>query len=286
MAQSLTKVKHRISAVESIRKITNSMKLVSSVKLQRMMKISTLQSFYYRAMEQAMTDAIFYNARNTDDYYDTEFIKTFDSTKKLYVLVTSNMGLCGGYNNDIMRYFRNIYKKGDEVIIVGDRGYINLSKEKDLLLDAKFVHLRNDFGIDEVRILTTYLLNKYKTKGYQEIDLIFMKYKNSISFIPSTLKILPIVPKENPSKAYSPIYEPNKKAVIDQIIPQYINSLLYKSILEAYMSEESSRRNTMDSADKSAMDLVDSLKLEYNKARQTEITQEIIEVVNGSNAVK
>jgi len=262
------------------------MKLVSSVKLQRMMKISTLQSFYYRAMEQAMTDAIFYNARNTDDYYDTEFIKTFDSTKKLYVLVTSNMGLCGGYNNDIMRYFRNIYKKGDEVIIVGDRGYINLSKEKDLLLDAKFVHLRNDFGIDEVRILTTYLLNKYKTKGYQEIDLIFMKYKNSISFIPSTLKILPIVPKENPSKAYSPIYEPNKKAVIDQIIPQYINSLLYKSIFEAYMSEESSRRNTMDSADKSAMDLVDSLKLEYNKARQTEITQEIIEVVNGSNAVK
>ena len=233
-----------------------------------------------------MTDAIFYNARNTDDYYDTEFIKTFDSTKKLYVLVTSNMGLCGGYNNDIMRYFRNIYKKGDEVIIVGDRGYINLSKEKDLLLDAKFVHLRNDFGIDEVRILTTYLLNKYKTKGYQEIDLIFMKYKNSISFIPSTLKILPIVPKENPSKAYSPIYEPNKKAVIDQIIPQYINSLLYKSIFEAYMSEESSRRNTMDSADKSAMDLVDSLKLEYNKARQTEITQEIIEVVNGSNAVK
>jgi F-type H+-transporting ATPase subunit gamma len=286
VAQSLTKVKHRISAVESIRKITNSMKLVSSVKLQRMMKISTLQSFYYRAMEQAMTDAIFYNARNTDDYYDTEFIKTFDSTKKLYVLVTSNMGLCGGYNNDIMRYFRNIYKKGDEVIIVGDRGYINLSKEKDLLLDAKFVHLRNDFGIDEVRILTTYLLNKYKTKGYQEIDLIFMKYKNSISFIPSTLKILPIVPKENPSKAYSPIYEPNKKAVIDQIIPQYINSLLYKSIFEAYMSEESSRRNTMDSADKSAMDLVDSLKLEYNKARQTEITQEIIEVVNGSNAVK
>lgn len=286
MAQSLTKVKHRISAVESIRKITNSMKLVSSVKLQRMMKTSTLQSFYYRAMEQAMIDAIFYNARNTDDYYDTEFIKTFDSTKKLYVLVTSNMGLCGGYNNDIMRYFRNIYKKGDEVIIVGDRGYINLSKEKDLLLDAKFVHLRNDFGIDEVRILTTYLLNKYKTKGYQEIDLIFMKYKNSISFIPSTLKILPIVPKENPSKAYSPIYEPNKKAVIDQIIPQYINSLLYKSIFEAYMSEESSRRNTMDSADKSAMDLVDSLKLEYNKARQTEITQEIIEVVNGSNAVK
>ena len=91
---------------------------------------------------------------------------------------------------------------------------------------------------------------------------------------------------ENKNAAYSPIYEPSKDAVVDEVIKQYLKSLLYNLIYNAIQSEESSRRNTMDAADKNAQDLVDDLKLEYNKARQGAITQEITEVVNGSNAVK
>lgn len=129
-------------------------------------------------------------------------------------------------------------------------------------------------------------MSKYETGEFSEVSMVYLKYKNSISFVPTTLKLLPLIPKENKNAVYSPIYEPTKEKVFETIIPQYLNSLLYGNLYSAFLSEESSRRNSMDAADKSAKDLVDKLTLEYNKARQQEITQEITEVVNGSKAVK
>ena len=286
MAQSLARVKRRISAVESTRKITNSMKLVSSVKLRKMNKIVTLQAFYFRAMERALSDAIFYNNLNDECKYDSPFIKENESaTKNLYILVTSNMGLCGAYNNEIVNFFKTIYKKGDELLIIGEKGYLNLLKE-DTPLDTNFLNLRHDFSLRTTKLLTDYLMKKYLEGNYRKISLIYSKYKNSIAFIPSEVVLLPLTPKQNVNAIYSPIYEPSKKDVIETIIPQYLNSLIYGNLYSAFLSEESSRRNSMDAADKSAKDLVEKLKLEYNKARQQEITQEITEVVNGSKAVK
>lgn len=286
MAQSLARVKRRISAVESTRKITNSMKLVSSVKLRKMNKIVTLQAFYFRAMERALSDAIFYNNLNDECKYDSPFIKENESaTKNLYILVTSNMGLCGAYNNEIVNFFKIIYKKGDEVLIIGEKGYLNLLKE-DIPLDTNFLNLRHDFSLRTTKLLTDYLMKKYLKGNYKKISLIYSKYKNSIAFIPSEVILLPLTPKQNVNAIYSPIYEPSKKDVIETIIPQYLNSLIYGNLYSAFLSEESSRRNSMDAADKSAKDLVEKLKLEYNKARQQEITQEITEVVNGSKAVQ
>lgn len=286
MAQSLARVKHRISAVESTRKITNSMKLVSSVKLRKMNKVINLQALYFSAMERALNDAIFYNKLNTDDHYDSIFVKENKSSdKSLYILVSSNMGLCGSYNNEIVKFLKNLYKNGDEIIVIGEKGFNYLTNE-NLPLNTNFIHLRNDLTLSSTRVLTDYVMNEYKNGKYKKISIVFMKYKNSIAFIPTENVLLPIIPKVNEKAIYSPIYEPSKKDVLDKIIPQYINALIYGDLFSAFLSEESSRRNSMDAADKSAKDLVDKLKLEYNKARQQEITQEITEVVNGSKAVK
>ena len=286
MAQSLARVKHRISAVESTRKITNSMKLVSSVKLRKMNKVINLQALYFSAMERALNDAIFYNKLNTADHYDSIFVKENKSSdKSLYILVSSNMGLCGSYNNEIVKFLKNLYKNGDEIIVIGEKGFNYLTNE-NLPLNTNFIHLRNDLTLSSTRVLTDYVMNEYKNGKYKKISIVFMKYKNSIAFIPTENVLLPIIPKVNEKAIYSPIYEPSKKDVLDEIIPQYINALIYGDLFSAFLSEESSRRNSMDAADKSAKDLVDKLKLEYNKARQQEITQEITEVVNGSKAVK
>jgi len=286
VAQSLARVKHRISAVESTRKITNSMKLVSSVKLRKMNKVINLQALYFSAMERALNDAIFYNKLNTDDHYDSIFVKENKSSdKSLYILVSSNMGLCGSYNNEIVKFLKNLYKNGDEIIVIGEKGFNYLTNE-NLPLNTNFIHLRNDLTLSSTRVLTDYVMNEYKNGKYKKISIVFMKYKNSIAFIPTENVLLPIIPKVNEKAIYSPIYEPSKKDVLDEIIPQYINALIYGDLFSAFLSEESSRRNSMDAADKSAKDLVDKLKLEYNKARQQEITQEITEVVNGSKAVK
>jgi ATP synthase, F1 gamma subunit len=287
MGQSLARIKRRINTVQSTRKITNSMKLISSVKLRKINKIVELEGFYFSAMKRILSDAIFYNKENVDNNYKTEFIKSYpEAKKKLYILVTSNMGLCGGYNNNIIRLLKNIYVAGDEIMVIGEKGYLALTKEEDIKLDTSFLHILSGYSLTKVSGLTNHVMKRYLTKEYKEIDLVYTRYKNSIAFIPEVKKILPIEVHENKNAAYSPIYEPSKDAVVDEVIKQYLKSLLYNLIYNAIQSEESSRRNTMDAADKNAQDLVDDLKLEYNKARQGAITQEITEVVNGSNAVK
>jgi len=263
------------------------MKLVSSVKLRKMNKIVEMESFYFKAMNRVLNDAIFSNPENPEAVFTSPFIDEVSGTEAvLHIVVTSNMGLCGGYNNNLLKFFSEIYKKGDKVIIIGEKGYSFLAKNPEITLETKFVHLATNYSIYGVRMLANYVINEFLSKKYKEVNLISTRYKNSISFIPSKVKVLPIAVQENPRNVYSPIYEPNKEEVINSVIPQYLSTMLYSNIYSAFLSEESSRRNTMDSADKSAQDLVDKLKLEYNKARQSAITQEITEVVNGSNAVK
>lgn len=287
MAQSLSRVKRRIRTVQSTRKITNSMKLVSSVKLRKMGKIVEMQSFYFRAMQRVLNDAIFTNSVNSDVKYDTPLVHSFsNANNSLYVLVTSNMGLCGGYNNNVIKFFKEFYKIGDEVVIIGEKGLLNLSKEKDLIKETRFVHLSQDYSLESIHPLVSYLIDRYLTGKFKNINLIYTYYKNSISFIPKSLQILPIAVEPNEKYAYPPIYEPSKKEVVDAVIPQFLNTLIYSSIYSSFVSEESARRNAMDNADQNALDLIDELQLEYNKARQSAITQEITEVVNGSNAVK
>jgi F-type H+-transporting ATPase subunit gamma len=288
MGQSLARIKRRINTVQSTRKITNSMKLISSVKLRKISKQVELEDYYHRAMARVLNDAIFTNKDNPDcAKFSTSFIEENPSaTKTLYVLVTSTMGLCGGYNNNVIKEFKNHYKVGDEVLVIGEKAYLNLSKEKDLPIETRFIHLAQGFDLTKVAILRDYLIKKYLTGEYKEIDFVYTHYKNSISFVPEIAKILPLTVDPNERYTYSPIYEPNKKDVVDAVIKEYLKSMLYDRFYSAFLSEESSRRNTMDAADKNARDLVDKLRLEYNKARQSEITQEITEVINGSNAVK
>jgi F-type H+-transporting ATPase subunit gamma len=288
MGQSLARIKRRINTVQSTRKITNSMKLISSVKLRKINKQMELEDFYHRAMARVLNDTIFTNKDNPDsNKFTTEFIKTYpEATKTLYVIITSTMGLCGGYNNNIIKEFKNLYKKGDEVIVVGEKAFLALSKENDLVIESRFIHLAQGYNLTKVSELRDYLIKKYFSKEYKEIDLMYTRYKNSISFIPDCVRVLPISVDPNERYTYSPLYEPSKEEVVDEVIREYLNSMLYTRIYSAFLSEESSRRNTMDAADKNASDLVDKLKLDYNKARQSEITQEITEVINGSNAVK
>jgi len=288
MGQSLARIKRRINTVQSTRKITNSMKLISSVKLRKISKQVELENYYHRAMARVLNDAIFTNKDNPDcANFTTSFIEVnLIAVKTLYVIVTSTMGLCGGYNNNVIREFKNHYKVGDEVVVIGEKAFLNLSKEKDLTIETKFIHLAQGFNLAKVSILRDYLIDKYLTHEYKEIDFVYTDYRNSISFIPKVVKILPLEVDPNERYAYSPIYEPNKKEVVDAIIKEYLKSTLYDRFCSAFLSEESSRRNTMDAADKNARDLVDKLRLEYNKARQSEITQEITEVINGSSAVK
>jgi len=284
VSQGLDRVKKRIRSVQSTRKITNSMKLVSSVKLRKMTKIVTSQSIYFDALKKIVANAV--SGINSQETENPLLIKPVNGEKDLYVVITSNMGLCGGYNNNIIKFFKENIKPNDEVVVIGEKGYSSLKNEKEIGIYDDFKLLCKDFDLTKSRALSNDLISKFVSGRYKSVQLVYTKYKNSICFIPQKDQILPLIFEEGADLGYEPIYEGGREEILNKIVPLYLSSMIYSSAYTSLLSEESSRRNAMDNADKNAQELVEKLNLEYNKARQAAITQEITEVVNGSLAVK
>ena len=279
MSQGLTKTKRRIQSVTSTKKITKAMELVATVKLKRWKDNMENILQYLNSMEDIISSC----ASGIDNDVEVNEFKTFKSAKgKLYVIVTSTLGLCGGYNYNLFKFINNKLTKEDKIFVVGTKGFSKLSHE-DLSLDNKYLSFLDKFNYQSVSLFRQELLNLYLTGEYKEVVLVSTTYKNSLTFIPTEKRILPL--DNSLSKEVSNvdiIFEPSQKEVLSLIIPKYLDTLLYGKLTEALVCEQASRRNAMDNATDNAEELLDKLKIEFNKARQQAITQEITEVVGGS----
>ena len=282
MSQALLQTKKRMRSVESISKITRAMKLVSTVKLKSQMKRMTSNRLYSDELIKIVED-IFACGENVDNKYSA----INDSSKKLFIIFTSTLGLCGAYNYNLFRYIDQLSIDKDDVIIFGEKGWSHYQNSSFNKLD-QYRKYNNQDKESVFNNLANYLIGIYPTKKYQEINLVYTEYKNSISFAPKSLTILPVknLCKDGNKKLMGPILEPNQKSVIESIIPIYVASTLFAKFIESEVSEQASRRNAMESATENANELYDHLKLEYNKARQAAITQEIIEVVGAARSSK
>lgn len=281
MAQNLNKVKRRIQTIESTKKVTSAMKLVSSVKFSQLQREFLARSEYFSNI-QKLTNNVLSAAigEGIDAYYLKENV---ESEKTLYILVTSSLGLCGSYNYNAFKVFTNLYKKGDEVLPIGTNGYNLLKNEKDIPLHTKFISLLDSLNIADIRQLEKYIFKLYKEKKFKKVVLLYTKYKNAISFQVTEFNLLPISfeiiekDKLNPGD-----FDPNISSFSHRIAKKFVISTLYIKLFESLLSEQASRRNAMENADKNASELIDKLRIQFNKARQAAITQEITEVVAGS----
>ena len=281
MAQNLNKVKRRIQTIESTRKVTSAMKLVSSVKFSQLQKEYQARIEYFACIQE-LTNNVLSAAKgeNVDGYYLKE---NNLSNKTLYVMVTSSLGLCGSYNYNVIRTLSNLYKEGDEVLPIGTNGYNFLRNEKNIVIHDQFVNLMETLEMSKIRKLEQYLFRLFKEHKFKKIVLIYTHYKNAISFQVKTFDLLPISydivekTKLNPGD-----YEPNISSFAHRVSKKFVISTLYIKLFESFLSEQASRRNAMENADKNAGELIDKLKIQFNKARQAAITQEITEVVAGS----
>lgn len=286
MGASLSKVKHRLKSVKSTKKITNAMKLVSSVRVKKIGNIFESVSKYYTGLSEVFDNVLFTNILNTDKKFISPLLEKNDkSTKTLYILVTSNGGLCASYNNQVFKYFENVYRNNDEVILIGEKGKILLNRVS-LKGNEKFISILKTLNLIKTNELTLYLKDLYLTNKYKEIRIIYSHMVNSLISKVENEILFPIEIKENKKRVYSPIYEPNKEEVCSYLLKEYISTKIYFYLHDAFLAEESARRNAMDNATKNADKLIDELNLEYNKARQNAITQEITEVVAGAKAIK
>ena len=280
MSQSLNKVKKRIVTVEATKKLTSAMKLISSVKFSKLSKEIMIHQDYYHYLKDLASTC--FSAAKVNSL-DVPYIKKNEgSQKRLIVVVSSSMGMCGAYNINIKKLLESEYKKGDELLIIGKNLIQNLEGE-NIKINDSFADILDNLTISNLRILSHYLIEKFEEKEYREIILLYTKYQNPISFVPKKSSILPVEFNfDKKSGLNNGDFEPGLVSFTHEFTRLYIVTDLYFKIFESYLSEVASRRNAMDNADKNAKDLIEKLTLEFNKARQASITQEITEVVNGS----
>ena len=280
MSQTVTKIKKRISSASGALKVTSAMKLVSTVKLKKWKNKMLANREYSDALYRTTTDVLSYVKKAKSPFN----IVNENTDKNLYIVVSSTLGLCGSYNNNIFKLADVTLKEKDDAIILGNKGMMHY-ENGDFTKIEGFEEYNSIENTSLIKTLTNFIVSEYLKGTYHEIHLIYSNYKNSLVFLPKDLLILPFTLGEKKDDAVGPILEPSEKSLVDTLVPIYISTVVYSKLLESEVCEQAARCNAMDNATNNAKDLLDALRIEFNKARQGAITQEITEIVSAANAV-
>ena len=288
MGEGLIETKRRIESIESTSKITSAMKLVATVKLKRWRTLLDNNVPYFESYKETMERLLKYVSLEDATKFSSTLNSYPNSTKKLYIVVTSDLGLCGGYNYGAYKKLESVVKPEDEIIFIGSKGSLHFKGLKNKMY-YDFESLLNDFTYENVRLFRHKLVRLYNEKQYKSVELIYTHYVNSLTFEPTIEKLLPLEkPNIEAEKLESKdiLFEDSASECIEAVLPHYIDAYLYNKLIESVVCESASRRNAMENSTKNADDIMASLKIKYNKARQGQITQEITEVVAGANNIQ
>lgn len=277
MAQALNKTKRRIASVKSTKKITEAMELVATVKLKKFKNKMESNQFYVREIESIISHLF-----AVHDSDDNPYLKEGKGDKNLVVVINSNLGLCASYNSNVYNFVKqNLNKENDVLLTIGLKGEINYAKE-GFTLEKKYSAINEKLEYSDVIKLGRFFHSEFMSGKYKSVKLVYTKYINSLRFEPTLVNLFPIVEEnKETSVGYEPIYDPDVKTLIEELVPIWLTSSLYQKLIESTVSEQASRRTAMENANDNADELIDKLTIEFNKARQAAITQEITEVVGG-----
>lgn len=283
MSGSMQEIKRRIKSVESTKKITKAMELVATSKLRKTRNQLDELKPYYQKVRETCAEILASNSTMTDSPY---LLKNKDGVN-IYIVITSSLGLCGGYNVNLFKAVKDEIKDGDYVYTIGSKGTSHFLKHHHGVTDHKFSDLNTTLDFKDVTKLVTELTNKYKNKEVKEIKIVYTEFVNNLTFTPRIVTLLPVDTNEfkniHITNKYT-IFEPSPEVVLDSLIPMYLLAVIYGYLVESVTSENASRRTSMENATDNAEDLTETLLLKYNQARQTAITNEVSEIVAGANA--
>lgn len=285
---SMKDIKSRIKSVESTRQITKAMELVASSKLRKARERADLSRPFFTELYGALRTIAASNTDFTSDYLVQRPVK-----KSGYVLIAGDRGLAGGYNNNMFKLFTQHREGKDVCVIPVGKKAVEFCKRRNLEIITEDYALVEDLTIGACSEIGEIMSDMYK-KG--EIDEFYLGYTIFVSMLsqkPDIIKVLPItninseLTKDDGEKAENKmhtvtVYDPDMETLFDKFVPQYISGLTWGAITDSWASELSARRTAMDSASKNADAMVSGLSLQYNRARQAAITQEITEIVSGA----
>lgn len=287
-------IKRRKGSIQSTQQITKAMKLVSTVKLQRAKQRAEQSKTYFDCMYETVNSVL----KKTSGMQH-RYLQSGNSPRKAVIVITSNRGLAGGYNSNIVKLITRggLPKEDLDIYSIGKKGKDSLSRYGYHIAWENSEIIEEPAYADAMQ-LSGKLLEEFAAGSIGEIYLAYTYFKNTVVHIPKFLKLLPVEagadePAENAGEGVReekelsiPMnFEPNDEEALDLLIPKYITSLIYGALVEAVASENGARMQAMDSATSNAEEMISNLTLQYNRARQGSITQELTEIIAGAEAI-
>jgi F-type H+-transporting ATPase subunit gamma len=283
---NLKEIRNRITSVSSTMQITSAMKMVSAAKLKKAQDAITAM----RPYAEKLTELLQNLSATLDGDVGGEYTTQREIKKVLVVAITSNRGLCGAFNSNVIKEVksRSSYYEGKQVDVfaIGKKGNDILTKTHAVVDNQSPVF--DDLTFENVTKIAETLTQKFVSGEYDKIELVYNQFKNAATQIVQTEQFLPLAPikSDKPASTGDYIFEPSKEEIVLTLIPKSLKTQLYKGIRDSFASEHGARMTAMHKATDNATDLRDQLKLTYNKARQAAITNEILEIVGGAEALK
>lgn len=279
---NLKEIRNRISSVSSTMQITSAMKMVSAAKLKKAQDAITAMRPYAAKLTELLQ-----NLSGTEQDVDASpYTKSRPSKKVLYVAITSNRGLCGGFNSNVIKEIkaRAAASQAQSVVFtIGKKGNDVLKKEFDVIGHETAVF--DDLTFANAADVAQKLMNGFGEEQYDEVHLVYNRFKNAATQLVTVEPFLPVISEKSSQKETDYIYEPSKEEIFTTLLPKALKMQLFKALRDSFASEHGARMTAMHKATDNATELRNQLKLTYNKARQAAITNEILEIVGGAEAL-
>jgi F-type H+-transporting ATPase subunit gamma len=291
---NLKEIRVRLNSMKSTRQITSAMKMVSAAKLRRAQEaIIQLRPFYTR-LHEILLDV----SANMEDTIDNPFSKPADSGRVLLIVITSNRGLCGAFNSNIVKRaiqsitgpYREAYMAGKlDIIAIGKKG-ADILRAKNIKVTATYHQLFDKLKFDNTIAVINPVMEDFVKGKYGLVKLIYNQFRNAAVQEVTDELFLPVLPAQETGDKFEShfdyIFEPSNEEIYGEMIPYALKVQFFRSLLESSASEHGARMTAMHKATDNATDLIKELELNYNKARQASITKEILEIVSGAEALK
>jgi F-type H+-transporting ATPase subunit gamma len=283
---NLKEIRNRITSVQSTMQITSAMKMVSAAKLKKAQDAITAM----RPYAEKLTELLQSVSATLDGDAGGEYTSQRQINKVLVVAITSNRGLCGAFNTNVIKQAKLVADsyagKQVDIFAIGKKGNDVLRKTNTVIANKSEIF--DNLTFENVAEIADALTEKFITGEYDKIEVVYNQFKNAATQIVQTEQFLPLAPiqSDKPVSTGDYIFEPSKEEIVLTLIPKSLKTQLYKSIRDSFASEHGARMTAMHKATDNATELRNQLKLTYNKARQAAITNEILEIVGGAEALK
>jgi len=280
---SVRAIKRKIRAVGNIKKITRAMQMVSAAKLK---KVQT-RLMELRPYSDKIVEFLKGLSAQVKELHHPLFTPRKDVKRIGIVAVLADKGLCGSYNSNMARHIQRFVdeKKKPIVPVAIGKKSVEWFRKQGVELQASYVQLPTAVPFSQIKAITRGLVDQFTSGEVDEVWLLFTRYVNAMTFKPGAVKFLPIEPEAGSLRAEYE-FEPEPGKILEKLVPRYVEVSFHRLLLESMSSEHAARMNAMRNATDSASDLITSLTLMYNKARQAGITKELLDIVGGAEALK